>query len=53
MRMVIEHAREEADGMHVAISGKPVPAPAAKVIPTTDPDWEENDLEHKAGIEHY
>ena len=53
MRMVIEHAREEADGMHVAISGKPIPAPAAKVIPTTDPDWEENDPGDKAGIEHY
>ena len=53
MRMVIEHVREEADGMHVAISGKPIPAPAAKVIPTTDPDWEENDLGDKAGIEHY
>ena len=53
IRMVIENAREEAGRMHVAISGKPVPAPAAKVIPTTDPDWEENDLEHKAGIEHY
>ena len=51
--MVIEKAREEAGKMHVAISGNPFPAPAAKAIPTTDPDWEENDLEHKAGIEHY
>ena len=53
MRMVIEHAREEADGMHVAISGKPVPAPAAKAIPIIDPDWEESDLGDKVGVEHY
>ena len=51
--MVIENAREEAGRMHVAISGNPLPAPAAKVIPTTDPDWEENDPGDKAGIEHY
>ena len=51
--MVIENAREEAGRMHVAISGNPLPAPAAKAIPTTDPDWEENDLGDKAGIEHY
>ena len=40
--MVIENAREEAGRMHVAISGNLLPAPAAKAIPTTDPDWEEN-----------
>ena len=53
MRMVIENARELADGMHVAVSGNPLLAPAAKAIPTTDPDREENDLGDKAGIEHY
>ena len=49
MRMVIENAREEADRMHVAGPGKPLPAPAAKAIPITDPNWEENDLGDKAG----
>ena len=49
----IEKAREEAGTMHVAAHGKPIPAPAAKAIPTTDPDREENDLGDKAGIEHY
>ena len=51
--MVIENASEEAGRMHVAVSGNPFPAPAAKAIPTTDPDWEENDLGDKAGIEHH
>ena len=41
-RVVIEKAREETDRMHASAPNKPIQAPAANAIPTTDPgrDWE-------------
>ena len=36
-RMVIEKAREEADRMNASAPNKPIQAPAANAIPTTDP----------------
>lgn len=45
IRMVIENAREEAGKKtHVAISGNPFPAPAAKAIPPQIQTGRENDL---------
>ena len=52
-RMVIEKAREEADRMHASAPNKPIQAPAANAIPTTDPGRDENDIGDKARNEHY